>query len=109
AAHLMPDALQDLAEELRLRIAPVHQLAHVGEVHVALSQLGASEDAEAAPASVVVALEGEVHLVDAVPLGDGSELGLAAVGGATEENAVLGLHACSSRADVPQIHDSVNR
>ena len=46
-------------------------------------------------ARVVVALEGEVHLLDAVALGGRAELGLGAVRGAAEEDAVLGLHGGS--------------
>ena len=88
----MPDALQDLAEERRVRVAAVHQLGEVGEAHVALPELGAREDADAAAAGVVVALEGEVDLVDAVALGGGAEGSLGAVGGAAEEDAALGKH-----------------
>ena len=43
-------------------------------------------------ARVVVALEGEVHLLDAVALGGRAERGLGALRGAAEEDAVFGLH-----------------
>ena len=48
-----------------------------------------------ASARVVVALEGEVHLLDAVALGGRAEGGLGALRGAAVEDAVLGLHGAS--------------
>ena len=58
-------------------------------------QLFVGEHADAAAARIVVTLEGEVHLVDAVALGGGAEAGLGAVRGAAVEDAVFGLHGGS--------------
>ena len=73
-------------------IAPVHELRDVGEAHVAVLQLGVRQHADAALARVLVAVEGEVHLLDAVPFRGGTERRLRATGGATEENAVFAVH-----------------
>src|SRR5262249_44787891 len=94
--HLMPDALQDLPEERRIGVAPVHQLADVRQAHVAVLQLGAGEHAEASCPGVAVALEGEVHLLDAVALRGLAECCLGALRGAAEEDAFFGLHGVSS-------------
>src|SRR5262245_46322129 len=94
--HLMPDALQDLPEERRVGVAPVHQLADVRQAHVAVLQLGAGEHTQAARPSVAVTLEGEVHLLDAVPLRGLPERCLGALRGAAEEDAFFGLHGVSS-------------
>ena len=50
--HLMPDALQDLPEERRVGIAPVHQLADVREADVAVLQLLVGQHADAARAGI---------------------------------------------------------
>src|SRR5262249_39058868 len=55
--HLVPDALQHLAEERRVGELPVHQSAHVAEADVAAPQLRLGQDAAAALARGVVALE----------------------------------------------------
>src|SRR5207249_518269 len=84
-----------LLEEARARAAEVRfgdERVAGRFPHVALPELGAREDADAAAAGVVVALEGEVDLVDAVALGGGAEGSLGAVGGAAEEDAALGKH-----------------
>src|SRR5262249_42201498 len=100
---LVPDALQHLAEQRRVRVAPGHQPAHVGEADVAVLELGVGQDADAARARVAVALEGEVHLLDAVALGALAEGGLGALCGAAEEDALVGLHGGSSGAALSPI------
>ena len=94
--HLMPDALQHLAEERRVGIAPVHELADVRQAHVAVLQLLVGQHADAAGAGIGMSLEGEVHLVDAVALGGLAEGGFGALRSAAEENAVLWLHGMAS-------------
>src|SRR5207253_5344281 len=94
--HLVPDRLQNFAEERGVGILPVHELAQVAEAHVAAPQLGAREDAPTTLAHGVVPLEGEVDLVDAVSLRGGAEGRLRARRAAAEENAVLTPHARSS-------------
>src|SRR5690606_5295814 len=89
---LVPDRLEHLLEQRRVGIGAVHEPAHVGEAHVAAAQLFLGQHADAAVARVVVALEGEVHLLDAVALGGGAEGRLGAGGGPAVEHAVLGFH-----------------
>src|SRR5437016_1359937 len=94
--HLVPDRLQHFAEERRVGILAVHELAQVAEAHVAAPQLGAREDAPTTLAHGVVPLEGEVDLVDAVALRGGAEGRFRARRAAAEENAVLAPHVRSS-------------
>jgi hypothetical protein len=74
----------------------VHETAHVLETDVAVPQLLLGEDADSALPRIVVPLEREVHLFDAVALGGGSEGCLRATGGAAVEHAVVGLHGFPS-------------
>ena len=71
-----------------VRIPAVHQPGDVFEADVAGLQFLVVEDAYAAVPDDLVPVEGEVHLLDAVTLGAGAELGLGARGAATEEDAV---------------------
>ena len=86
--HLIPDRLEDLANRRALGVAAVHQAGDVLETDVAGLQLLVIEDADAAPARVGVAVEGEVDFFDAVALGAFAERGFGAGGGATEQDAV---------------------
>jgi hypothetical protein len=87
--------LKHFANRRRVGIAAVHQAADVLEADVAVLQLFVVEHADAAVADDLVALEGEVHLLHAVPLGAGPELGFRSRGAATEENAVCCFHSHS--------------
>src|SRR5205823_5183987 len=65
AVHLMPDRLQHFAKQRRVAKLTMHQPAHVGETDVSPLQLRVGERTDASRARVAVALEGEVHLLDA--------------------------------------------
>src|ERR1019366_5394540 len=78
--HLVPNRLQNFAEHRRVRILPMHQLAQVAQADVAMAQLCLGEDTQAVQASVDVALEGEIHFVDAKALSRCAERCLGTVG-----------------------------
>ena len=61
--------LQHLANRRRVGVAPVHQPRHVFQADVAGLQLFVIQHADAAMAHDLVAVEGEVHFLDAVALG----------------------------------------
>lgn len=89
---LVPDGLQDVAEELRVRVLAVHQLAQITEAHVAVAQLCPGQVATAALPGDGVAIEGEIDFVDAMALGRGAECRLRAVGRAAKTDAILAFH-----------------
>ena len=74
--------------ERTVGVAAVHQPRHVFEADVARLQLLVIEDADAAAAGIGVALEREVHFLDAVALGARAELGLGARRAAAEQDEV---------------------
>src|SRR4029077_16044711 len=82
--------------ERRVGVAAIHQLADVGQAHVAVLQLRTGEHADAAGPGITVSLEGEVPLLDAVALRGLAERCLGTLGGTAEEDAFLGLHGVSS-------------
>ena len=94
--HLIPERLQHLADRRRVGVAAVHQPRHVGQADVAGLQLFVIEDADAAVARDLVALEREVHLLDAVALGAGAERRLRPGRAAAEQNAFVTIHLCVS-------------
>ena len=89
---LIPERLQDLPDRRAVGVAPVHQPRHVLEADVAGLQLLVIEHADAAAARLLVTVEGEVHLLDAVAFGAGAELGLGPGSGAAEQNEVGLVH-----------------
>src|SRR6185436_11454088 len=89
---LIPDRLQDFPQRRTVGVAAVHQLRHVLEADVAGLQFLMIEDANAAPAFLRVALEGEVHFLDAMTFRALAERRLGARGGATEEDEVCFVH-----------------
>ena len=89
--HLVPDALEDLLEQRRVAILAVHQPRYVRQADVALLELLVREDADASLTGITVAFEGEIHLIDAVPFGERSELLLGALCGAAEQHTLLRL------------------
>src|SRR6185503_666836 len=97
--------LEDFAKQRGVRELPVHQLADVAEAHVAAPELGVGEDAAPALPDRIVALEGEVHLVDAVALGGGAERRLGTRRTAAEQDAVLAPHA---GATLTRVHPGCN-
>ena len=56
-------------------------------------QLFLVEDTHAALAHDLVPFEGEIHLLDAMPLGTGTELPFRPGGAAAEQNAIAWIHA----------------
>jgi hypothetical protein len=74
----------------------VHQLRHVREAHVAVLELLVIEHPHTAMADDLVAVEGEVHLFDAVPLGARAEFSLCAGGSAAEQDAIGRGHRTGS-------------
>ena len=94
--------LQDLLDVVGLGVVAAHQLGDVGEADVAVQQLGVAQRAHAALALDLVALEGEVHLLDAVALGAGAERRLGAAQAAAVEHAIARVqHGSLGRA--PQL------
>jgi hypothetical protein len=92
AVHLVPQRLQDPAERRPLGVPPVHQPRDVRQADVPGQQLFVVEHPDAAMAVDPMAVEGEVHLFDAVALGAVAEARLGARRTATEQDAVGRLH-----------------
>src|SRR5581483_10406131 len=90
---LVPDGLQPLTDRRRVRVAPVHEASAVFEAAVARLQLFVIEDAHAALADDLVAVEGEVDFLDAVPLGARAEFGFRPRRAAAEQDAIASVHA----------------
>ena len=89
---LIPERLQDLADRRAVGVAAVHQPRHVLEADVAGLQLFVVEHADAAVARHRVAVEREVHFLDAVALGARAELRLGAGRAAAEQDEVALVH-----------------
>ena len=70
----------------------MHQPRDVFEADVARLQLLVVQDAHAAMAHDLVAVEREVHFLDAVALGAGAELASAPWRAAAEQDAVAWIH-----------------
>src|SRR5207247_8283436 len=68
------------------------------EADVTRLQLLVIQDADAAVPVDLVALEREIHLLDAVVLGARAECRLCSRRAAAEQNAVVSFHLCVSRA-----------
>ena len=92
---LVPERLQHLADRRRVGVAAVHQARDVLEADVAGLQLFVVQHADAAVARDLVAVEREVHFLDAVALGARAELRLGARRAAAEENALVTVHCAS--------------
>ena len=88
---LIPDALQDLAERRRIRVAAIHEPRHIREAHFARRKLLVIEHAQAARARRLVAIEREIDFLDAEALGAGAEGFLGADGAAAEQDDVFAL------------------
>ena len=93
---LIPERLQHLPQRRPLGVAPMHQPGDVLQADVAGQQFLVIEHAHAAMAVDLVAVEGEVHFLDAVTLGAGAERGFGARRAAAEQNAVGWLHRVGS-------------
>ena len=93
--------LENLANRRCVGVAPVHQLRDVGEADVAVLELFMIQHANAAPANDLVAVEGEVHLLDAVTLRARAEFSLGALGATGEKDAVARVHG----AILTQLHE----
>src|SRR5205814_9571397 len=76
----------------RVRVLPVQQLRHVRQAHIALLQLFVIEDTHAALTLDGMAVEGEVHFLDAVLCGALAKGRLGAFGATAEQNAIIWLH-----------------
>src|SRR6266566_2074690 len=92
---LVPDALQHLPEQGGVAERAVHQPAHVRQAHIALLQLRLGQNAHASRPRGVVALKGEVHLLEAMALRRRTKRGLGSLSRATKENAMGRLHFSS--------------
>ena len=97
----------------RVGVAAVHQAGDVLEADVAGLQLFVVQHADAAVAGDLVAVEGEVHFLDAVALGARAELGFRAGRAAAEQNAVAMHPSCdhsiamSATSDVYRAGESI--
>src|SRR5439155_17958031 len=94
---LVPDALQHLPEQGGVAERAVHQPAHVRQAHIALLQLRLGQNTQASRPRGVVALKGEVHLLEAMALRRRTKRGLGSLRRATKENAMCRLHVSSRR------------
>ena len=90
--YLIPEGLEHLADGRAVAVAPMHQARDVLEADVARLELLVIQHADAAVPRDLVAVEREVDLLDAVPLGRRAELRFRARGAAAEQNALGWLH-----------------
>src|SRR5947199_8794721 len=93
AVDLKPERLQDFSERRRVRVLPVQQLRHVRQAHIALLQLFVIEDTHAALTLDGMAVEGEVHFLDAMLCGALAKGRLGALGATAEQYAVARFHS----------------
>ena len=84
---LIPERLQDLADRRRVRVSPVHQPRDVFETDVAGLQLLVIQHAYAPVPRDGVAVEREVHFLDAMPFGAGAEFRFGPRRAAAEQDA----------------------
>jgi len=80
----------------------VHQPAHVRQAHIALLQLRLGQNTPASRPRGVVALKGEVHLLEAMALRRRTKRGLGSLSRSTKENAMCRLHVSSRRTYQPK-------
>jgi hypothetical protein len=73
--HLVPERLQHLAQRRAFDVPPVHEPRDVLQADVAGQQLLVIEHAHAAVPIDLVTVESEMHFLDAIPLGRGTERG----------------------------------